>query len=243
MQRIGIVEEERHPSSSPETAEKPLGIVARGLTKSFDGGLVHALRGTDLEIQPGERIAITGPTGCGKSTLLSILALLERQDGGELIVGGRPAEGIRSPERWRGRHLGIVFQFHHLLPHLTVEENVMLPLVGVGARSTDARRRARSILRDIGLAHRARFVAEKLSGGERQMTAVARALAGSPGLILADEPTGNVDSKAGDRVLELLFGRRGNRPATVVVVTHNDRVAGDADRILRMRDGRIDGRG
>lgn len=230
----------RGSSASPDAEAAPFGVVARGLAKSFDGGLVQALRGVDLEVDPGERVAITGPTGCGKSTLLSILALLERPDAGELRVGETPAARVRTPELWRAEHVGIVFQFHHLLLHLTVEENLMLAAVAGVARTSIARCAAKTVLQEVGLGHRARSLANTLSGGERQLTAVARALVGSPSLILADEPTGNVDSATGKRVLELLYRGSENRSCTVILVTHDDRVARTADRILRMRDGRID---
>lgn len=235
------MDDTRRSGSLPEAAATPLGVVARGLAKGFDGGLVQALRGVDLEVDPGERIAIIGPTGCGKSTLLSILALLERPDAGDLWLGGTPAMRVREPERWRAEHMGIVFQFHHLLLHLSVEENVMLAAAAVGARTSDARQRANAVLHEVGLEHRARSLASTLSGGERQLTAVARALIGSPTLMLADEPTGNVDSATGDRVLGLLFDHTGRRPCTVIMVTHDERVARTADRVLYMRDGRIDG--
>jgi ABC-type lipoprotein export system ATPase subunit len=216
-------------------------IAARGLTKSFDGGRVPALTGVDLEVRPGERVAITGPTGCGKSTLLSLLALLDTPNAGELELDGRPAAGIPSPERWRARRVGIVFQFHHLLPHLTVEENAMLPLVGLGVRGDAARRRARRVVDRIGLGHRADFRADRLSGGERQMAAVARALVASPALILADEPTGSVDSATGHSILDLIFGWKDGTPPTLLLVTHNPDVADRADRVVGMRDGRVDG--
>ena len=218
-----------------------LEITARGLRKRFEGGLVRAVDGVDLEVSAGERVAITGPTGCGKSTLLSMLALLERPDEGELELGGRSAGSITPPEAWRARHLGIVFQFHHLIPHLNAEENVMLPLVGRGVERREIRRRSRDMLGAVGLGHRAGFLVNKLSGGERQLTAVARALIGHPSLVLADEPTGSVDSHTGERILELLLGGELTRRATVVLVTHDPNVAARADRTVRMLDGRIEG--
>ena len=201
--------------------------------------MVRALDGVDLSIDPGERVAITGPTGCGKSTLLSILALLERPDDGELHLGGRAAASIAPAEAWRVKHLGVIFQFHHLLPHLTAEENVMLPLIGRGLARKEVRRRSREMLDAIGLGHRAGFLITKLSGGERQLTAVARALIGEPDLILADEPTGSVDSKTGERILSLLVGEELTRTATVVLVTHDAQVAARADRQVSMLDGRV----
>ena len=201
--------------------------------------MVRALDGVDLSIDPGERVAITGPTGCGKSTLLSILALLEYPDEGELLLGGRAAASIAPAEAWRVKHLGVIFQFHHLLPHLTAEENVMLPLIGRGLARKEVRRRSREMLDAIGLGHRAGFLITKLSGGERQLTAVARALIGKPVLVLADEPTGSVDSKTGERILRLLVGEELTRTATVVLVTHDPQVAARADRQVSMLDGRI----
>jgi ABC-type lipoprotein export system ATPase subunit len=216
-------------------------IAARALAKSYDGGQVPALTGVDLTVHPGERVAITGPTGCGKSTLLSLLALLDVPDGGDLELDGGPAAAIRSPERWRATRVGIVFQFHHLLPHLTVEENAMLPLAAVGVLGAAARRRARRVVDRIGLGHRADFRADRLSGGERQMAAVARALVASPALILADEPTGSVDSATGDAILDLIFDWEDGERPTLVLVTHNPAVAARADRVVAMRDGRLDG--
>ena len=216
-------------------------IVIRGLEKRFEGGLVCALDGVDLSIGPGKRVAITGPTGCGKSTLLSIVALLEKPDAGELYLGGRASETINPPESWRAQHLGMIFQLHHLLPHLTVEENVMLPLFGRKLRVSAIRTRTREILELIGIGHRGNFVISKLSGGERQLTAGARALVTKPSLVLADEPTGSVDSDTGERVLDLIMGDAMRPGPTVVLVTHDERVAARADRTISMLDGRIHG--
>lgn len=214
-------------------------IVAENIEKTFEGGLVRALDGVDLSIDAGERVAITGPTGCGKSTLLSILALLERPDKGELLLGGRPAGSIKPAEAWRVEHLGVIFQFHHLLPHLTAEENVMLPLIGRGLARRVVRLRSQEMLDAIGLGHRAGFLITKLSGGERQLTAVARAMIGEPSLILADEPTGSVDSKTGESILRLLLGQELAQRATVILVTHDPQLAARADRQVSMFDGRI----
>jgi putative ABC transport system ATP-binding protein len=216
-----------------------LSISVRRLRKHFEGGLVRALDGVDLEIAACERVAITGPTGCGKSTLLSLLALLERPDQGELVLGGTRAPDIRNPDRWRAENLGIVFQFHHLLPHLSAEENVQLPLIGRGAPREEVRRRSREMLAAVGLGHRASFLVAKLSGGERQLAALARALIAGPALVLADEPTGSVDSRTGERILGLLLDSEFTRRTTVALVTHDHAVAARADRVVPMLDGRI----
>lgn len=232
----------RQTSHPRGPAADAVGITARALAKSYDGGKVPALAGVDLSIRPGERIAITGPTGCGKSTLLSLIALLDVPDSGDLELDGRSASTIRSPERWRAERVGIVFQFHHLLPHLTVEENALLPLVG-RMPAARARRRARAVVEKVGLGHRATFRADRLSGGERQMAAVARALVASPALVLADEPTGSVDSRTGEDILDLIFGWEDGPPPTLVLVTHNPDVAARADRVVTMKDGRVDDEG
>ncbi len=212
---------------------------AAALRKAFDRGLVRALAGVDLEVAAGERVAVTGPTGCGKTTLVSLLALLERPDAGELLVDGRPAAGIRSPEGWRARNVGIVFQLHHLLPHLSAAENVALPLVGRGLPRAAVRARAKEAIASVGLAARATTLASRLSGGERQLAAVARALVGRPRLILADEPTGSVDSDTGARIVELILESSTASGATVVLVTHEHAVAERLGRVVAMRDGRV----
>ena len=216
-----------------------IGVRARGLRKFYDGGLVRALVDVSLEIAPGERVTIMGPTGSGKSTLLALVAMLEDPDAGELELDGESTSRIRSPERWRGANLGIVFQLHHLLGHLTVEENVVLPLIGSGGRMRDQLRKAHALLGDLGLNHRKNTLAANLSGGERQITAVARALINDPKLVLADEPTGNVDSVTGAKILEILDGWSERRGGSLVMVTHDSTVASRSDRVVYLRDGQV----
>lgn len=213
-------------------------IVARGLCKAFDRGLVRALDGVDLDLAPAEMVSVTGPTGCGKTTLLNLLALLDAPDGGSLLLDGVSVERLGTGERWRAQHVGLVFQHHHLLPHLTVAENVSLPLVGSGLPRRERARRTAAVLEEVGVGHRKGALAGTLSGGERQLTAVARALVVRPALLLADEPTGSVDSVSGERVMNLIVDYGRGSGATVVVVTHDPTVARRLDRELRMRDGR-----
>ena len=214
-------------------------LAARGLRRVFEGGLVVGVARADISVEPGERVAIVGPTGCGKSTLLALLGLLERPDAGELRVDGADARALGSGEAWRAANVGIVFQLHHLLPHLTAAENVALPLVCGGPPPAERRRRAASLLERLGLAHRAGTLAARLSGGARQLAALARALANRPRLILADEPTGAVDSATGRLLLDHLFPASRDTGPTIVLVTHDPAVAAIADRIVSMRDGRL----
>lgn len=212
-------------------------LLARGLARSFEGGLVPAVRRADLEVQPGEAVAIMGPTGCGKSTLLAMLALLEPPEAGELFLDGVPAADLGSGERLRREQVGIVFQFHHLLPHLSAAENVALPLAGSRLSAAQRRERVAELLHALGLEHRARTLAARLSGGERQLVALARALVNRPRLILADEPTGAVDSATGKLLLDHLFAPWVEELPSIVLVTHDPAVAGRAHRVVPMRDG------
>jgi putative ABC transport system ATP-binding protein len=214
-------------------------IAARSLRKSFEGGLVQALDGVDLHVRAGERLALTGPTGCGKTTLLSLLSLLDEPDGGEILFDGRRAAALGPTEEWRSANVGIVFQLHHLLPHLTVEENVALPLAPKKQAREERRKRVASILGRLGLTGRARTLAGRLSGGERQLAAVARALVATPSLLFADEPTGSVDSRTGRLILDHLAGWCEESGATLVLVTHDPSVASAMDRTVTMRDGLI----
>lgn len=214
-------------------------IRARELVKTYDGGLVRALSGVELEVRAGEQVAVMGPTGCGKSTLLSLIAILDEPDSGSLELDGEPAALRRPAEAWRAENVGFAFQFHHLLPHLTAVENVCLPLMARRYRPGEVADRARAELDRLGLAGRADQRASKLSGGERQLVAVARALVNRPRLVLADEPTGNVDSETAGRLLDVLTGWGRSTGATVLLVTHDPVVAARAERVVHMKDGRV----
>jgi putative ABC transport system ATP-binding protein len=203
-----------------------------------DDGLVRAVDGIDLDVEPGETVAVMGPSGCGKSTLLHLLGGLERPSAGEIWLAGRRIDrlGERSLAGMRRDGVGFVFQAFHLMDELTAVENVELPALLAGSSARAARRRALSLLEQIGLADRARYQPAALSGGQRQRVAIARALANEPLVVLADEPTGNLDSTATLDVLRLFDSLR-EAGQTLVVVTHDTRIAATADRMISMRDG------
>lgn len=224
----------------PASGENGVSLEAHDVHKSFDRGLVKALRGVDLQVKPGERLVIMGPTGCGKSTLLALLSLLAHPDSGTITLGGVDSRTVSSPERWRATTVGLVFQLHYLLPHLTVQENLELALRPHRLPRKTATERVGSLLQRLKLSHRAHTQARHLSGGERQLAAVARALVNGPRLLLADEPTGSVDSETGERILAELFGWSEQTGATLVVVTHDPRVAERGQRVVFMRDGRVE---
>ena len=222
---------------------KDLVVETRALRKSFDaeGAPVRALRGVDFELANGEFVAVMGPSGCGKSTLLNIVAGLDTPTDGEIALAGESLVGRSEDELaiLRRRHVGIVFQFFNLLEGMSALENVTLPAVIAGAPRRRAEARARDLLDLLGLAEKAKDAPGVLSGGQRQRLAIARALANEPTLLLADEPTGALDSEGGHEVLEL-FRRLHASGQTILMVTHDDTVAAAADRIVRMRDGRIE---
>lgn len=218
-------------------------IVASGLVKGYrtPAGYLSVLRGLDLVIGAGEMLAITGASGVGKSTLLHVLGTLDRPEEGRLAVGGEDAFSLGETRlrQFRNRTLGFVFQFHHLLPEFTALENVMMPLL-IGRRpEVEARRDAQALLCELGLSERAHHRPGMLSGGEQQRVAVARALVHSPRALLADEPTGNLDQETGARLHDLLRRLNRDRGITVVVVTHNERLADACDRTLRLESGRL----
>jgi len=213
-----------------------------GVRKTFEAenAPVRALRGVNLTLAPGEFVALMGPSGCGKSTLLNLVAGLETPDEGEIAVAGELVTGRTEDElaRMRRHHIGLVFQFFNLLEGMTVLENVALPAIIAGRKRRMAETRARDLLDLLGIGDKALAVPGVLSGGQRQRLAIARALANDPTLLLADEPTGALDSAGGVEVIELM--RRLHRGGqTIVLVTHSAEVAAAAERVVRMRDGRI----
>lgn len=219
-------------------------IVVEGLAKAFEDGKIPALRGADLRVERGEFIAIMGPSGCGKSTLLHLIAALDRPDEGTIEVNGVDLFGHSDLNRHRANTVGLIFQLHNLLPTLSAGENVQVPMFATRSTSRQRRERAETLLAMVGLADKIGQLPAKLSGGERQRVAVARALANDPPILLADEPTGSLDSDAGRKVLDLVDRLRQERGLTVVLVTHDSTVAARADRIVQMLDGRVvdDGR-
>jgi putative ABC transport system ATP-binding protein len=221
-------------------------IRLRGIRKRLRSGegMVEILRGIDLDVARGESVAIVGPSGSGKSTLLGLIAGLDAPSEGTVTVGGTDLSTLDEDRlaRLRGERIGFVFQSFHLIPTLTALENVMVPLELAGR--SDAEEVARNLLARVGLAGRGRHYPAQLSGGEQQRVAIARAVARGPEIVLADEPTGNLDAATGHTIIELLFGLYRERDTTLVLVTHDPEVAGGSDRVVELRDGHIvDGTG
>jgi putative ABC transport system ATP-binding protein len=219
-------------------------VEAREVTRSYqlDGLAVPALRGVSLTVPAGDFAAILGPSGSGKSTLMHLLGGLDRPTTGTLLLAGRDVAKLSQPElaELRNRTIGFVFQAFHLLPRTSAVDNVALPLVYAGVRAGERRRRAAAVLERVGLAHRLRHRPNQLSGGEQQRVAIARALVTGPSLLLADEPTGNLDTTTGAEVLALLETLNQESGVAVVLVTHDHEVAARAHRQIRMRDGLIE---
>lgn len=219
-------------------------LEARDLTKSYGTAeaRVEALRGVDLEVSKGEWVAIMGPSGSGKSTLLNIVGGIETPSSGQVALEGVDLASLDDDQRtiMRRQRIGFIFQSFNLLPTLTAEENVALPLVLDGMKADEASRRALETLEQVGVAHRRHHVPGAMSGGEQQRVAIARALAIQPALLLADEPTGNLDSAMGTQVVKLLRKLVDDRQQTIIMVTHDPEVAAKADRIVKVRDGLIE---
>jgi putative ABC transport system ATP-binding protein len=213
-------------------------VVVEHVSRSFDDGRIAALVDVSFRVDPGEYVAITGPSGCGKSTLLNLIGALDRPTAGEIVVGGERV-GALDGARYRGSVVGFVFQFHNLIPTLNASENVQLAMFGRGLGRAARVERARELLAEVGLSERAAAYPPTLSGGERQRVAIARALANEPRLLLADEPTGALDSATGGQIVALLRRLRAQRGTTVLLVTNDPEIAASADRILPIRDGRI----
>ena len=211
------------------------------LSKFYGSGetVVRALDDVTVEVAPGEFLAVMGPSGCGKSTLLNMLGALDQPSAGEVWVGGKNLATLKDLDTFRARTVGFVFQLHNLLPTLTAQENVEVPMQGQKLGRSERHRRAAHLLELVGLGGRSGSLPSQLSGGQRQRVAIARALANQPALILADEPTGALDSQSGEELLALLAQLNRSQGTTIVVVTHDRRVAQATGRILLMRDGRV----
>jgi len=215
-------------------------VVIEHVRKSFEGGLIRSLEDVSLRIEPGGFVSLMGPSGSGKSTLLNLIGALDKPDSGSITVGERRLENLRSPSEYRAVVVGFVFQLSNLIPTLTALENVQLPMLGRRRSRKEREARAKELLEEVGLSHRLNANPGTLSGGERQRVAIARALANRPCLLLADEPTGALDSVTGVRIMALLQRLREQYQMTTLVVTNDVAVAATADRSYRMRDGRVE---
>lgn len=217
-------------------------IEIRNLSKVYPGGVeVRALDGIDLDIKKGEFLSIIGPSGSGKSTLLHMIGILDTPSSGTITIDGRAVTEMSEKERSKARNevLGFVFQYHHLMPDFTALENVMMPLLIAGTGKKDAREIAAGLLEDVGLAERMDHLPSQLSGGQAQRVSVARALANNPGIVIGDEPTGNLDTKSSDMIYDLLRKLNQDKGQTFILVTHDEKMAKKADRIVRIVDGKI----
>ena len=218
-------------------------IEIKGVTKNF--GSLQVLKGIDLRIEKGEIVSIVGPSGAGKTTLLQILGTLDKPDSGSVVVDGIETSTLSTKKlsEFRNKHLGFVFQFHQLLPEFTAIENIMIPAYIAGMKNKEARIRAEELLEFMGLSERASHKPNELSGGEKQRVAVARALMNNPAVILADEPSGSLDSKNKEELHKLFFDLRDKFGQTFVIVTHDETLATLTDRTIHLKDGRIVGEG
>ena len=214
-------------------------IKTQDLKKSFDDGRIQALRGADLEIGKGEYVAIMGPSGCGKSTLMNMIGALDTPDSGSVVIEGQDLTQHKDLSNFRAEKVGYIFQLHNLIPSLTALENVQIPMFEIKLSGKERRERAGELLKSVGIEGRENSLPTKLSGGERQRVAVARALANNPEILIADEPTGALDSKSAGELLDLLHRIHEKTNNTIVMVTHDNHVASNADRIINMLDGMI----
>lgn len=220
--------------------EQLIVVETRELTKIYgDGAQVRALDGVNLIVRKGEFIAIVGPSGSGKSTLLNLIGALDRPTSGDVIIDGNSLTSVRDLDRFRSQTVGFVFQTHNLIPTLTARENVEVPMYEAASSEAKRKARAEEVLALVGLGKRMHFLPNQLSGGERQRVAIARALVNRPAIVLADEPTGNLDSKNTAEIMNLLSELNRTRGTTLIVVTHNHEVARTTRRIVTLRDGKI----
>jgi ABC-type lipoprotein export system ATPase subunit len=232
-----LLDPARLDTATPATIEYVFEAI--GIVKIFDDGQVQALRGVNFRVVQGEFLAVTGPSGCGKTTLLQMLGALDRPSQGTLFYRGNSIPGLRDPSKYRALEIGFIFQAFHLLPTFTALENVQIPMFESRLPVSDRKERAVALLEMVGLEHRRNHFPSKLSGGERQRVAIARSLANNPSVLLADEPTGNLDSENVRLILELIIRLHREQNMTLVLVTHDMTIAGRASRTIQMKDGRI----
>jgi putative ABC transport system ATP-binding protein len=229
------------PFESEDAMAERVVLETRNLTRVYGEKVpVRALDGVDLQVMAGEILAIVGPSGSGKSTLLNLIGALDRPTSGEVIIDGTPLSKVRNIDRFRGKTIGFVFQSHNLLPTLTAAENVEVPMYELGLRAGKRRARAKELLTLVGLGDRVNHLPSQLSGGQRQRVAIARSLANEPAILLADEPTGNLDTHSTAEIVKLLTKINADRGLTLVLVTHNTEVATSAQRVVTIRDGKIE---
>ena len=214
-------------------------LEVRDLKKSYDGGRIEALRGVDLSIAAGDFVSISGPSGSGKSTLLQLIGGLDTPTSGAVLFNGAVLGSSIGLDTYRSHHTGFIFQAFHLLPTLRAIENVQVPMLAVKSDAHDRSRRAEALLCEMGLEHRMAQYPNQLSAGERQRVAIARALANNPSILLADEPTGNLDSENAALIMEILIGIQKKQGMTLIVVTHEPEIANSAPRHIRIRDGKV----
>ncbi len=214
-------------------------IEVKDIVKRF--GDLEVLHGVSISVSRGEIVSLVGSSGAGKSTLLQIIGTLMQPDGGSVTIDGRSPEGLNDSElsMFRNRHIGFVFQFHHLLEEFSAVENVMMPMLIAGVERRDAERRAKELLERVAMSHRAEHRPSALSGGEQQRVAIARALANNPAIVLADEPTGNLDTATRDDIQRLFFELRDQTGQTFLIVTHDEKLASMSDRKIELKDGKI----
>ncbi len=216
-------------------------IQVKNLSKSYEKGKIKALRGASLKVRKGEFLAIMGPSGCGKTTLLNMIGALDQPDQGEIFIDSQRLENIRDLSSFRSQKIGYIFQLHNLIPTLTAEENVQIPMFEKRLSRRERTIKAKKLLDSVDLKSRSQQLPTKLSGGERQRVAVARALANDPEILIADEPTGSLDSQSAKDILDLIKRIHQEKNQTVVMVTHEKQVASYGDRIIQMIDGQIKG--
>jgi ABC-type lipoprotein export system ATPase subunit len=239
LKRYELVSMSNSDHRRPSDSASPALLELVDVQRQFDDGHVLALRGVSFSIQEGEFVAIIGSSGSGKSTLLNLLGTLDEADSGEILFKGQSITKLPDPPAFRARNLGFIFQSFHLLPTLTALENVQVPMFEMGWSVSERQRRAAELLERVGMSHRLDHLPAKLSGGERQRVAIARSLANDPSILLADEPTGNLDSRNAMQTLELLSSLHKDKGMTLILVTHDMHVAKAADRIITMRDGAV----